>query len=248
MMLSPSQAESFDRCPRRYVLERRLKLGEAETLHMVFGSLIHDVLEATESAAIADDAAHGTAREALAHLDRLFDPADFGGEPWATAWHRRAVECLERLYGRWPEDSLPVREVEKPLEMDLGGARWVGRADRVEADDGDIHIVDYKTSRSPMTRAEAERSLQLAFYALAIEADATGRVTAAELWYPAARRTAVPVLGLDLGRLDELRDRLEEVAAAIRAEDWTPTPGDHCERCRMRQLCPAWPEGAEAFA
>jgi hypothetical protein len=58
----------------------------------------------------------------------------------------------------------------------------------------------------------------------------------------------VTTLGLDLARLHELQQRLETVAEGIKAERWDPTPGDHCERCRMRPLCPAWPEGAEAFA
>ena len=42
--------------------------------------------------------------------------------------------------------------------------------------------------------------------------------------------------------------RLERAAAGIRAEDWRARPGSDCDRCRVRSVCPAQPEGREAFA
>ena len=113
-----------------------------------------------------------------------------------------------------------------------------------------MHVVDYKTSASAKNKAEIAESLQLAFYVLAAIADPglPGEVTAAEMWYPAAKTKSVTVRGLDLERMDELVARLGDAAGGIFAEDWTPRTGDHCERCRVRPLCPAWPQGSEAFA
>ncbi|HEX6219612.1 MAG TPA: ATP-dependent DNA helicase, partial [Acidimicrobiia bacterium] len=39
--LSPSQADSYERCPRRYVLERRLRLGDSTSVYAHFGELVH---------------------------------------------------------------------------------------------------------------------------------------------------------------------------------------------------------------
>jgi len=36
-------------------------------------------------------------------------------------------------------------------------------------------------------------------------------------------------------------------ADGIRAERWDPVPGSHCRNCAVRRVCPAWPEGREAY-
>jgi superfamily I DNA/RNA helicase/RecB family exonuclease len=251
MTLSPSQAEAYDTCPRRYALERRLHVGDSSTVYLLFGSLVHDVLEHAERAAMDRGDHHATEDEAQAQLEERFDPADFGGEPWATAWRRRAAEAISRLYQNWPKESASVVDVERPLAIELDGRSWTGRADRIEGADGRLRIVDYKTSGSAKSVSEVEQSLQLAFYAIAAAGDAglSGEVAAAEMWYPAVRAAkSVTIRRLGLERLDELAGRLVAAADGIFDEEWGATPGDACERCRVRRLCPAWPEGREAFA
>jgi hypothetical protein len=68
------------------------------------------------------------------------------------------------------------------------------------------------------------------------------------MWYPAAGGKSVKTRDLDLQKLPEIEEKLEQTAHGILAEDWTPRPGTQCERCRLRPLCPAWLEGREAFA
>jgi len=55
------------------------------------------------------------------------------------------------------------------------------------------------------------------------------------------------VFAFDMDNLDDVRERLVEISREIRAENWEPRIGAHCERCPFRQVCPAWPEGREAF-
>ena len=250
LRLSPSQAEAYAACPRRYALERRIGIGEETTVYATFGTLLHTVLEEAEAAAVAEGRRHATADEAEARLREHFDPGDFGGEPFATAWWRRAVDGLRHLYANWPSKGTPVA-LERRLDIDLGGVPWLGFADRIEHVDGALTIVDYKTSRSAMPIPKAARSLQLAFYVLAAADDdelaALGRPTAAEMWFPLAKAKSVTTRRLDTDLLDELRGELADAAAGIRAEEWPPNPGDGCDRCRVRLVCPAWPEGAEAF-
>lgn len=74
---------------------------------------------------------------------------------------------------------------------------------------------------------------------------AHGRPVAAELWYPLAERRKI--FPFEMENLDEVRQTLEEVATGILEEDWTPRVGAHCERCQFRDVCPAWPDGREAY-
>jgi len=252
LVLSPSQAQAYEDCPRRYVLERRLRIGSDTSLHAGFGTLIHDVLENVERVAQTDGRDHATVDEALTELESRFDPDDFGGAPFADSWLERGVDGLTRLYGKWPVRKRRAIALEHTLEADVGGIRWTGRADRIDIGPGGLIVVDYKTSKSALQVAEAAQSLQLGFYALAVGRDGDlsdcGPVIGAELWYPMAATKNVTTRRFNMTLLDDVETRLEAVARGIIAEDWTPTPGALCERCALRQVCPAWAEGGPGFA
>ena len=245
--LSPSQAESYDRCPRRYVFERRLRIDAGGSVYQELGSVLHRVLERVESQAAAGGRDHGSAAEAAAAFDSEFDPGAFGGGPWAQAWHRRASRILEHLYANWPGRG-PAVACEYGVAREVDGIRWQGRIDRLERREDGVCVIDYKTGSSAVTQEEAASSIQLGFYAAAVEAH---RVAGAEFWFPGhglGRVRSVPVRRFDMERLDEVEERMVAVQRGILAEDWTPRPGAHCERGPVRIVCPAWPEGREAFA
>jgi ATP-dependent exoDNAse (exonuclease V) beta subunit len=249
--LSPSQAESYATCPRRYVFERRLHVGDDTTPFLTFGSLIHATLEDAEATAVDNHLSHADLSHALATLDSHWDPADFGGEPWATAWYRRAVEIITYLYGNWPSTGIPVA-LEKSLSLDVGGVLWRGKADRVEHSGDVLRVVDYKTGSTVPTTANAAVSIQLGFYMLALRADervaSLGSVEEAEMWFPAKTEAkSVTVRRFDTYQLDRVAEAMAETARGIAAEQWPPIPNPHCATCRVRTVCPEWPEGREAF-
>lgn len=247
-ILSPSQAASYDLCPRRYALERRLNVGNDTTVYLAFGTLIHDVLELAEKRAGEKGLAHAEPDMAMAALNDCWDPGPFGGGPWSSAWKQRAVDTLNHLYQYWPASSNPALALERDVEMSLGGLSWRGRIDLIETDGDALRIIDYKSSRTLPTKNEVAESLQLGFYALAAEAELAADVEAAEFWYPArSDRKSLAAFSLDLERLPEVAVRLEAAAQGIVTENWAPKPGPQCDRCRVRNLCPAWPEGQEAF-
>jgi superfamily I DNA/RNA helicase/RecB family exonuclease len=250
--LSPSQAESYAACPRRYVFEKRLHVGDDTTPFLTFGSLIHQVLERSERHAVDAGIQHAQVATALTELDELWDPSDFGGEPWATAWHRRAVAVLTYLYDRWPSHGVPVA-LERPLTLDIDGVTWHGTADRIELRDGAVKVVDYKTGSTVPRTDEAAISMQLAFYVLALGADpeaaSWGSIDEAEFWYPARTETKkLTVRRFDPHQLPLAEEALRRTGAGISAERWPATPNPRCSNCRVRGVCPEWPEGREAFA
>jgi RecB family exonuclease len=209
-------------------------------------------LELTEKAAMAGGLRHGTAADARHHLDALWDPAPFGYQPWADAWRRRAEEALEFTYQHWPHPGATPLALEHHLQLEVDGVRWRGIADRVETEDGRVRIVDYKTSRSRPTRDETGASLQLGFYLLAVAADAAitrhGQPDAGELWMVAMRNVkSFPIIEFDTANLKDVEQRLRDIAAGISAEDWEPTPHDGCDSCPVQLVCPAWPQGTNAY-
>lgn len=248
---SPSQATSYDACPRRYAFERRLGIASEYGRYATFGSLIHDILEQAEKGAVARGDGRSSVEDALDWLDKLFDDYDMDIGARRAAWYRKATDLLTDLYANWIRPGASAVILEHTLTMDLNGTRWNGRADRIERQaDGELRVVDYKTSSNVPTQAEAAESIQLAFYLAAARQDpdvlAHGTPTEAEYWYPAAPRKKKWV-AFDPARLDDVLQSMADIATGIQSEDWTPRLGAHCNSCSVKAVCPLWPEGREAF-
>jgi superfamily I DNA/RNA helicase/RecB family exonuclease len=243
--LSPSQADSYQRCPRRYVLERRLRLGDSTSVYAHFGELTHEILEVAEGEVIGTGQLHADFDRVLEIIDTVWERAEFGTPHLNEAWKRKAVDMLDKLYGNWPGRGEPV-EVEIAVESDFAGVRWVGRVDRLERSNEGLRVVDYKTGTNAMTKEEAAGSIQLAFYAMAV-GQTHGEVIASEMWYPRVDTKSVTTRKAALHRLGEVEGTMGEIARGISSEVWETRVSDNCRRCDFRRSCPAWPEGRGAF-
>ncbi len=243
--MSPSQADSYRRCPRRYVLERRLRLGDVTSVYAHFGELVHEVLEMAEREEIGTGRLHADLTRVLQILDQVWATADFGTPELTEAWKSKAVDMFTKLYEHWPGKGAPV-EVELDVEAEIDGVTWMGRIDRLERSSEGLRVVDYKTGTQAPTRDEAAESIQLGFYAMAVS-EKRGEVVASEMWFPRANTKSVTTRQFALHHLPELREEITEITNSIRAESWDPRVSGDCTRCGFRRSCPAWPEGKGAF-
>ncbi len=250
---SPSQATTYNECPRRYALERYATKAAAESVYLQFGNLIHKVLEVAEGTALETGRSRSTFEEACSALDAQWEELGFGSDAVGDAWMRRARSVLEVLYTRWPTSAEPV-VLERDFATELDGTRWRGKADRIERSAGNLRIVDYKTSKTAATVKDAEASLQLGYYILAAMNDpelaSIGTVTGASFWFPSAppNKHSIVTRDFDMANLGSVRARLVEIARAIQAEEFEPIVNDDCDRCDFVAVCPARKEGREAFA
>ena len=246
LRLSPSQADSYTSCPRRYALERRLRLSDANSPYAALGTLVHSALEAAEREVIGSGRTHADLSNALSHLERVWATADFGTPQLNEAWLRQAREGIVKLYEEWPGSGVPI-DVEKQVKTVIGGVEWVGVIDRLERNDAGLEVIDYKTSKTATTVEDAKRSIQLAFYAGAVAEETGEPVVAAQMWFPRAKGKAVVTRKLDFDLLSEVTGTMEEVTESIRDERWEPRVSERCKNCDFRLSCPAWAEGKGAY-
>ncbi|HLE95099.1 MAG TPA: ATP-dependent DNA helicase [Acidimicrobiia bacterium] len=248
LRLSPSQADAYATCPRRYALERRLRLGDAGSPYARFGTLVHSAMERAEAEVVGTGETHADLEDALGHLRRVWDEdADFGTPELNAAWLRQAETALTKLYTRWPSPGGEPVGLEMRVESVIAGTPWIGLVDRLERTPHGLKVVDYKTSKSATSIEDAKSSIQLAFYASAIAQSFGEPVIGAEMWFPRVESVKVTTRPLDLDRLTEIEETMIEVTNAIRSEQWEPRVGDGCKNCVFKKSCPAWPEGQGAF-
>jgi RecB family exonuclease len=208
--------------------------------------LIHAALARSEGEIIGTGLTHATLERAQECLDEVWQEADFGTPELTMAWLGKARHTIVKLYDNWPTTAGEPIELEHEVRRVIEDVTWIGFVDRVETSPDGLRIIDYKTSTTAVSEVEAAESVQLAFYASALETE--GRhVADAQLWYPRTGTKSLTTRALDLSRLDELSTEMAAITTAIRDEDWRPRPGSHCDRCGFRLSCPAWPETADAF-
>ncbi len=246
LRLSPSQADSYTTCPRRYALERRLRLSDTSSPYAELGSLVHEALEAAEGEIVGTGKIHADLADAMRHLDRVWAKANFGSPQLDAAWLAQARDAVTRLYENWPSAGVPV-EVEKGVSTEIGGIRWVGYIDRLERGPDGLKVVDYKTTKNPPTLPEAKTSVQLGFYAAAVTAETGEPVVAAEMWFPRKDSKSVTRREFDMDALPEVLQTMEEVTIAVSEERWEPKVNEYCNRCAFKLSCPAWAEGKGAY-
>lgn len=247
LVTSYSRIGTYDNCPLQYVLKSVLGLDPETTYQMKFGSLLHKVIEETERGEITklDDA--------LARFKEGFNERDYPNLPFARTYYRAGRRMIRLWWGGERTRNTTVAVEYAFDDLDVDGHTIRGRIDRVSVNGGGLVLSDYKTSARPASFEDVRTSLQLSiYYQAAVSYDDLkrhGTPVAMELVYPAkedSRAQGFPVRRVQ--KPEEARenvDRLRVILAEAADERFHPSPSADCQWCRMKPLCPRWPEGGE---
>lgn len=254
--LSFSRLRPLPDCELRYVLGSELGLARGAGFEATLGTMIHRLFEDMDS-----DVIPRTWEALVAEFERRWDASTFPSRTVARMEHDTA---LGRMLPHWWDayGRQPALAAETGFAFDLDGVRISGRIDRIDAVDGGTRIVDYKTSRSPGGSTSGTPSetdlLQLQTYLVAIDRDpALERfrpVRRIEVAYVRGERSGKPRLArrfVDLGdddaaarHLEVATERLTALVTRVRdlagAGAYAAQPGDHCDTCDFKLLCPAF--------
>lgn len=253
--VSPSRVQTFLECPLQWFLTSRgAESGDA--VRAEIGTLVHDVVAADPDGAQA---------ELTAELERRWP--ELGLRPgWvADRQQREAREMVER-YVRYVEESRAAGRQLVGTELELrvtvhpeGEAsgrdvQLAGQVDRLERDpEGDLVVLDLKTSRAKPAAAEIARHAQLGAYQVAVEEGAFEHLV------PGARSAGAQLVQLgsgsrgpttqaqpSLGSDDDpgwARTMLLQTGEGMAGSTFPARVGPACRTCSARFSCPMQPEG-----
>lgn len=244
--LSPSKLESASTCALRWALEAAGGTA-ADSGEQSLGTLVHAIAAAHPT---------GTAEELGALLDERWGELGLP-EGWVGAVQRRRADSMVRHLAAYLRSAGEPLAVEEPFSVQVGRVLLRGTVDRLERVDGPdgprVRVVDLKTGRSQVSKADADRHPQLGAYQEALAAGAFDEITrgtpgggASLVYVGTTNRTWS---GRDQAALQEdpeptwARDLLEDVAATVSRSAVAATSNDLCRTCPVTRSCPAQPEG-----
>lgn len=253
---TPTRLTTWFDCPRRYrmtYLDRPAPPKGPPWAHTSLGTAVH--LALSDWWALEP---HQRTPAAAARLVRhRWRPAGFRDEQHSRAWCERAAQETADYAATQDPSSEPVG-VERTVAVRTARLALSGRVDRLDDRDGELVVVDYKTSRRPLGPDDARTSLALGLYAAGASTVFRRPCTAVELHHvPTGQVQRHDLTSAGIGRkvaeADSLASDLVRADAAFAAgatgpEVFAPRVGPLCGWCDVRDHCPEGRRAAPAKA
>ena len=243
---SPSRLSLWLDCPRAYrmrYLDRPSPPGRPQRAHTSVGLVVHNALRD-----FWDLPDHARTPDAVRELVRTgWIDVGFRDADQSQRWRARITdEVLDYL--RESDRSTQPAGIERTVGLKTATLALTGRIDRLDDRDGELVVVDYKTSRRPLGRDDARTSLALAFYAQAVARLFRRACTRVELHHVPTREVIAHEHTPE--SLERKAAEAESIGRDLRSADasyaesgvespaFAPRPSALCRWCDYRQHCP----------
>ncbi|MEX2210001.1 MAG: ATP-dependent DNA helicase [Patescibacteria group bacterium] len=238
LRLSYSRLRDYWECPLKYYWKHVAKFPDERAFAPEYGNLVHRVIERINRAKL--EGRKPSLKESLDWFERGIGtlPEERPGQRERA--HAKGEAAIKRFFAEEAKREAPTK-VEHPFKMALPGCVVTGRLDRIDIHHGRPTIVDYKTSESVRTEAEAERKIkqsalakQLQIYALAYQEEHGEPPERIVLNFV---ETGVSAVATPTARqLSAMREKIIETATAIRKGEFLPARTAH--ECSPFAECP----------
>ncbi len=232
--LSASAVQTYQQCPLQFKLSREWRIPAEIGAALQYGGAIHRVLKTYYDALrygreILDEDVVAQFKESLIGIQDRYQY-----DLYLAQGIRQLTDFLNHRRGKTHPEVLHTEEW---FEVRMGGVTLTGRIDRMDrGDDGRVVVTDYKTGK-PRAQEDADESLQLSIYALAVKEKWGYEVD--RLVFHNLEEDAPVATRRNSAQLEEARQVVEDVAQKIADGCFEAKLGFHCNFCSYRSLCPA---------
>jgi len=245
LRLSFGQMDDYLTCPLKYRYVHVLRVPLLAHHRVVYGSAIHKAVQHLFRARLEG---RGFGEDELVAAFR----AAWVSEGFLSRQHEelRLAEgetTLRRFFREEAAQPLRPTAVEKEFAFAVDDTRVGGRYDLIVEREGEVTILDFKTSAVDdprKARERAQESLQLDIYALAYLRTAGRLPDWVELRFLESAAAGGKRPSLEEAQRTE--QRIREVSALIRRREFPATPSFMaCGQCAFREICPHTARGPE---
>ena len=247
---SPSSINTYRQCPRRYYYQYILKLPTGENIHFVKGKIVHSVLEKFFDIDVQHFKHENYKNELSYYLKNLFNAfwlknlekfEDIGSNEKDIINAKQEIaemlaNWLQAFFDRIDESGLGFHEafkkfkpVETESEYESRQHMVKGFIDVIEIIDGEIKVLDYKTSGSFEITDDYE--LQLAIYAL-LYRERHGKLPhKVSIWFLKDKEKVIEV---DEKLVQKALEQIEDIHIKTLSDSFEDYPKKVSSLCRWR--------------
>ena len=160
---------------------------------------------------------------------------------------KEAETILYEYINKNPLDSNLEYVFEKEIVVTENSNTFIGKIDRIDfSPNGDITILDYKTSKNKKTPKQIMKDIQLGYYAYLLSISKDDNLN---LKFPVlsslefVRDAKSPSVSVSFTRQNilEIRSRIEGIIKSVNSNNFTPKKKGHCFFCDYKRLlCPLY--------
>lgn len=235
--LSFYQIDDYLTCPLKYKYVHILRVPIMEHHTVVYGRAMHEAVTKYFQFKMAGKAME--LADLLTVFRQSFSPEGFLDVKHQEERSRIGQEALASFFNLEQARNSQPLFIEKPFAFIFENNKISGRFDRIDMEESDAVIMDFKTSEINKQKdadKRAKESLQLTLYAFAYE-NIFGRLPKrAELYF--LESGLIGSIELKPQDLEKLKDKIREAALGIRQRHFVARPAYlACSYCAYNQVC-----------
>ena len=238
LTLSYYQIDDYLTCPLKYKYVNILRVPIMEHHTVIYGRAMHEavsryLLRKLEGSKFSLD-------ELLDCFETNFDPQGFLDVVHQEERFRIGKEALVRFYKDEEQRHSTPKFIERDFSFVIGDNKITGRFDRIDVENDQAVIMDFKTSAIKTQEVADKRvkeNKQLALYALAYQHIFGCLPVAVELYF--LESGIIGRHAPDEEDLDAVQADILKVSKGIRQQNYPAQPEyKACTYCAYNQICP----------
>ncbi len=261
MRTSYSAIETYKQCPQKYKFQDIDRIRTPKSKEALFGTAVHSALKfmfqksplfPTLDEVISYYRENWPAHEAF-QAESKNDPLKIPvTEEEERAYFEEGVKMLRSFYEKNAPWNFNVVDLESRFEVLIEDEKTgkthvlAGIIDRIDKNQGEYEIIDYKTSKRMPSQDGVNSNLQLSLYSLGLQKRwphikpediklTLYFVKHGEKLSTTATHEKTEATKKDiLGTIREIETRIDE------KKDFEPMPSALCNWCAFKPMCPAW--------
>ncbi len=239
---SATNLSLYESCPLafKYAKIDKIKTKEASPAASL-GKFIHRALE------IVFEEKNTNLDNIKRIINEIWDKDEFLNIYQSNEYAKEAETILYEYINKNPLDSNLEYVFEKEIVVTENSNTFIGKIDRIDfLPNGDIAILDYKTSKNKKTPKQIMKDIQLGYYAYLLSISKDDNLN---LKFPVlsslefVRDAKSPSVSVSFTRQNilEIRSRIEGIIKSVNSNNFTPKKKGHCFFCDYKRLlCPLY--------